>query len=234
MHRPVWFSHLVLFADLPSLPPVLHPSILCRPSEIATPEAVDLSRPAQITVPEAAAESARAAATAAAAAAAEPEAGAGQPEAAEDDDEPTADELQQQLVKVWEQQQAELKEGEVPPEECRRDWRAALRWSMGSEGNAALMDPDYRESVVAVAARVVAAPDQSINPQALAELAKQQLQQRTAAAAATAASTAAAGVFMPRQVMPHVVLLQPGMASRCLIAASGCCACCQSAAAARA
>ena len=86
------------------------------------------------------------------------------------------------------------------PDECRRDWRAAMQWALDVEKGADLLSPGYQEVLQTAQPRQISAPVPGIDPPAIAR--QFILQQQQAAAAAAQAQTLAVGVGgMP--VLPY-------------------------------
>ena len=122
-----------------------------------------------------------------------------------DEEEVTPQEMQAALSKQYEADQRAQQEASVP-DECRRDWRAAMRWALAVENGVDLLSPGYQEVLQAAQPRQISAPVPGINPRAIAT--QFILQQQQAAAAAAQAQALAVGVGMPvpyQAVMLHQV-----------------------------
>jgi hypothetical protein len=130
-----------------------------RRVDLDLPDVVDLTGAAQIS--QAAAAAAGPAAAAAAAAAADQD-------SEEEEEEATAEQLGSALQQHAQADAVEQQEQEQPPEECRRDWRAAMRWGLMVEQGMDLLDPAYKEAMTAPNLRRVSAPAADVNPSTLA------------------------------------------------------------------
>lgn len=146
-------------------------------------DAVDIAKPATISPAVAAAAGPEAAAAAEAAAA-----------YVEDDEveNTTADQLQTVLQQQHVEDEAEKQQDKQPPEECRRDWRAAMRWALQGDGQD-LLDPAYEEAAPEPNVRTVtSAPLASVDPIDLAAEFNKQLPAVTPTQQVAAALKAAA------------------------------------------
>lgn len=168
------------------------------------PDTINLAGPAHISAD---AVSHPAAAAAAGEAAAAQRDSSGSQAAADEsgEEEVTPQEMQAALSKQYEADQRAQQEAPVP-DECRRDWRAAMRWALAVENGVDLLSPGYQEVLQAAQPRQISAPVPGINPRAIATQFLQQQQQAAAAAAAAQAQALAVGVGMP--VPYQAVMLQ--------------------------
>ena len=169
------------------------------------PDIIDLAGPAHISAD---AVSHPAAAAAAGEAAAAQRDSSGSQAAADEsgEEEVTPQEMQVALSKQYEADQRAQQEAPVP-DECRRDWRAAMRWALAVENGVDLLSPGYQEVLQAAQPRQISAPVPGINPRAIAT--QFILQQQQAAAAAAQAQALAVGVGMP--VPYQAVMLQQAL-----------------------
>jgi hypothetical protein len=135
-----------------------------RRVDLDLPDVVDLTGAAQISQAAAAAAGPAAAAAAAAAAAED----AADQDSEEEEEEATAEQLGSALQQHAQADAVEQQEQEQPPEECRRDWRAAMRWGLMVEQGMDLLDPAYKEAMTAPNLRRVSAPTADVNPSTLA------------------------------------------------------------------
>lgn len=172
------------------------------------PDTIDLSGPAHIP---AAAVSNPAVAAAAEAAAAAQRDSSGSEAAPDSDEDIEPEEMQAALTKQQEADQVAREEVKVP-DECRKDWRAAMQWAMGVKEGADLLTPDYNEVLQAVQPRQIGERVPGIDPAAIARqfMQQQQLlqqQQQQAAVAAQQQALAAVGVVGMQPVLPHQAMV---------------------------
>lgn len=124
-----------------------------------------------------------------------------------DEEEVTPHEMQAALSKQYEADQRAQQEAPVP-DECRRDWRASMRWALAVENGVDLLSPGYQEVLQAAQPRQISAPVPGINPRAIATQFLQQQQQAAAAAAAAQAQAQALAVGVGMPVPYQAVMLQ--------------------------
>ena len=177
-----------------------------RPAPDAhVPDTIDLAGPAHISAD--AVSDPAAAAAAEEAAAAQRDSSGSQAVADESDEEEVAlEEMQAALSKQHQADQLARQEAPVP-DECRRDWRAAMRWALDVEKGADLLSPGYQEVLQTAQPRQISAPVPGIDPHAIARQFILQQQQAAAAAQAQAQALAVGVGGMP--VLPYqAVVLQ--------------------------